>query len=236
MAMSIASSSTSLFPTVQEIKLAMESAGTSIEAAEYLQDQVTASAKQAAIRKNPELSEKASAIVDAVKGFVELVRAKFSLSAQPWSGESPVSLKGNMLENIANSALKDLEGLVDTKLYYAVSEKGHFVRGYSADNAALDQNAVAAMDKLFNAWLATKGYDMQDGYFYKEGKKASAVEVEGLLNDGSMQQYMDKKGVANVSMQTQDYPSEEKTAQAKHQVEAAVEQANSETQKPGSHT
>lgn len=240
-------SSTFQFPAIAQIKIAMESAGTSIKAAEYLQSQIQRIADNTkAINKSPDLREKADNVIAAVAKFTDYVRFKLSSSDQPWKGEKVASSdQENILKNIANAAFKGMEGkLTNIKLDYAVSEKGHFMRGYSKENDVLDEDSVKIMDKLFNGWLAEKGYGMHDGYLNKDGNQASAAEVEELLNDGSMQQYMDKKGVSNLTMQTRDYPDEQKEAKLKRTVETAVEQTNpsnekstieQETQQPGTH-
>lgn len=223
------SSSTNQFPAIAQIKVAMESAGTSIEAAEYLQSRIQKiSDSIKAINKSPDLREKADNVLAAVAKFTDYVKFKLSYSDESWKGEKIASSeKENILKNVASAALKGMEGkLTNIKLDYAVSEKGHFMRGYSKEGAVLDEDSVKIMDKLLNGWLAEKGYGMHDGYLNKEGNKVSAAEVEQLLDDGSMQQYMDKKGVTNLSMQSRDYPNEQKEAELERTVEAAVEQTN----------
>ncbi len=155
------SSSTIQFPAIAQIKVAMESAGTSIKAAEYLQSRIQKIADNIkAINKSPELREKADNVLAAVAKFTDYVRFKLSSSDQPWKGEKIASTEEeNILKNIASAAFKGMEGkLTNIQLDYAVSEKGHFMRGYSKDGAVLDDDSVKIMDKLFNGWLAEKGY------------------------------------------------------------------------------
>lgn len=236
MAISAVLSSNLQFPTTEEIKVAMETAGTSIEGAEYLQTKITQIADSIkAINKSPELRAKADNVLAAVGKFTEYVLFKLTASAQPWSGEEVESSElKNMLKNMAEAALKtmdDTSALI--KFDYALSDQGHLLRGYSSNNAPLDEQSKATMDKLLNAWLATKDYVIQDGYLFhaddkvrSEGSRVASDIVQQLFADNSLEQYMTNKGVANFSTQTRDYPGEQKEARAQQILESALEQAN----------
>ncbi|EHL30769.1 hypothetical protein [Legionella drancourtii] len=222
----------SRFPSTTEIKSAMEMAGSSIEGTEYLVSRIKKLAENSKLlSKSPELKAN---VIAAIEQFAEYVKFKLTTHGQPWSGQRiETSDLKNMQKNIAESAAKELTGkLSEVKLDYAVSEKGHYVRGYSSNNGALDSKSVESLDKLFNAWLASKDYVIKGGYLYSandsvqgENMRISADVVKKLMAEGGLQEFMAEKGF-NTSMKARDYPGEQKEAQAQQEVEYAVEQAN----------
>lgn len=225
---SIASSSR--FPTTDEIKEAMEMAGASIEGAQYLAARVkNLAANSKFMNKSPELRDN---IIAAVDKFVEYVEFKLTANGQPWSGQQvETSDLRNMQENIAEAAAKELSGkLTDVRLDYAVSEKGHFVRGYAAGKGALNPEEAETIDKFFNGWLASEGYKIKAGFLYNinaetvEENRISEDVVKEKIADGSLEKYMAEKGV-NATLRTRDYPGAPKEARVKREVEAAVDKA-----------
>lgn len=222
----------SRFPSTTEIKSAMEMAGGSIEGTEYLVSRIKKLADSSKLlSKSPELKAN---VIAAIEQFAEYVKFKLTANGQPWSGQRVESsdLK-NMQKNIAESAVKELTGkLTSVKLDYAVSEKGHYVRGYSADSGALDSKSVESLDQLFNAWLASKDYIIKGGFLYNandsvqsENTRISPDVVKKLMAEGGLAEFMAEKGF-NASMKVRDYPGEQKETQAKQKVESAVEQAS----------
>ncbi len=221
----------SRFPTSSELKDAMEIAGSSVEAAEYLAQRVNELAENSKVlKKSPDLKQN---VLSAVTRFVDYVKFKFLTKEQPWAGQSvETSHMKNMQQNLAEEALNDLdEELTEVRMDYAVSEAGHYVRGYSSENGALEPEAVSAVDKLFNAWLASKNYLIKGGYLYPADSTAQEVSnrlnaetVKNLLADGTLNEYMEQQGI-DLDMHTREYPGEQKEAEAKQQVQAAVERA-----------
>jgi hypothetical protein len=222
----------SRFPSTTEIKSAMEMAGGSIEGTEYLVSRIKTLAENSKLlRKSPELKAN---VIAAIEQFAEYVKFKLIAHGQPWSGQRvETSDLKNMQKNIAESAVKKLTGkLSDVKLDYAVSEKGHYVRGYSSNSGALDSKSVESLDQLFNAWLASKDFIIKGGYLYSandsvqsENTRMSADVVKKLMAEGGLQEFMAEKGF-NTSMKARDYPGEQKEAQVQQEVEYAVEHAS----------
>lgn len=227
--MSFASSQASRFPTTDEIGVAMELAGSTIEGAEYLAFRIRELAdKSNELNKNSGLKNN---IIAAVDKYVEYVKFKLTANGQPWSGqEIEVSDLKNMQNNIAAAAVKELSGeLADLKIDYAVSSEGHYVRGYSSDNGGVSVDTVSNLDKIFNAWLAAKDYVIKDGFIYNaqdmvqsEHTRVNADIIKQLIADGGLKEFMTAKGISNIEVRERPYPGEEKVVQAKQDAEAAV--------------
>lgn len=179
------------FPTTQEIKSSMETAGATIEGAEYLASRVRELAtKSKFLAKNPELKEN---IIAAVDKFVDYVRFKLTVNGQPWSGqEIETSDLKNMQNNLAEAAVKQMAGKVsDVKVDYAISADGHYVRGYSASDGAVEPETVSNLDKVFNAWLASKDYVIKGGFIYhandqvqNEKTRVGPETIKKLMDEG----------------------------------------------------
>jgi hypothetical protein len=224
--------SISRFPKSDEIQEAMKMAGGSIDAAEYLLKRIKTLADEAKfLTKAPELKAN---VIAAVEKFVEYVQFKLTANGQPWAGQHvETSDMKNMQKNIAEAAAKELTGkLNEVKLDYAISEKGHYVRGYSSNTGALDSESVASLDKLFNAWLASKDYLVKSGFIYNandtvqsENTRINPEIIKQLLEDGSLEEFMLSKGV-NAELRARDYPGEQKEAQAKQEVSSAIKEAD----------
>ncbi|MGC1181521.1 hypothetical protein [Legionella sp.] len=220
----------SRFPSTNEIKSAMEMAGSTIEGAEYLAFRVKDLADNAKfLNKSPELKKN---IISAIEKFVEYDKFKLTVTNQPWSGQYvEASSLINMQKNMAASAAKELVGkLTEVKLDYALSENGHYVRGYSSNNEVLDSDSVASLDMLFNAWLASKDYIIKGGYLYNvndttqnENTRINANVVKNLMAEGGLQEFMAEKGIHAV-MNPREYPEEQKEAQAQYDVDAAIKE------------
>lgn len=231
--MSLTSSQAARFPTTDEIKVSMETAGSSVEGAEYLASRVRDLADRSKyLSKNPELKEN---IIAAVDKYVDYVRFKLMANGQPWSGQQvETSDLKNMQNNIAAAAAKELSGkLTDVKIDYAVSEKGHYVRGYSSSSREVGPETVSNLDKIFNAWLATKDYVIKGGFIYNakdtvqnESTRINPETIKEMMKEGGLEAFMTEKGV-NAQTRERAYPGEEQQAQVKHDAEVAVERAKS---------
>lgn len=216
------------FPTTQEIKASMETAGATIEGAEYLASRVRELAtKSKFLSKNPELKEN---IIAAVDKFVDYVRFKLTVNGQPWSGQQvETSDLKNMQNNLAEAAVKEMAGKVsDVKVDYAISADGHYVRGYSSSNGAVSPETVSNLDKVFNAWLASKDHVIKGGFIYhvddkvqNESTKISPEEIKKLMDEGGLKDYMANKGIT-IQARERDYPGEEKTAEITKDADLAV--------------
>lgn len=221
----------SRFPSVEEIQEAMLMAEGSIEAAEYLALRIRELAANSKLMKNsPELRDNIFAAVDK---FVEAVKFKLTASNEAWDGEvSEDSDLQNMHKNIVAIAIKELgdKQLAALKIDYAIGDDGRYIRAYTSNTGALDPATASNLDKVFNAWLASKGYIIKGGYIYganadtkEERNRLSAAEVKKLLAEGGLLEYMAANGVkGNVSMKAHD---DSGAAQAKKEVASAVDRA-----------
>ncbi|USQ14006.1 hypothetical protein J2N86_01270 [Legionella lytica] len=217
------------FPTTQEVKSAMETAGTTIDGAEYLASRVRDLAtKSKFLSKNPELKEN---IIAAVDKFADYVRFKLTVNGQPWSGQQlETSDLKNMQNNLADAAVREMAGKVsDIKVDYAVSAGGHYVRGYSSSDGAVPPETVGTLDKVFNAWLASKDHVIKGGFIYhiddkvqNESTRISQDEIQKLMDEGGLKDYMANKGIT-IQTRERNYPGEEKAAEVAKDAEHAVE-------------
>ncbi|MFJ1269739.1 hypothetical protein ACD661_14335 [Legionella lytica] len=216
------------FPTTQEIKPAMETAGATIEGAEYLSSRVSdLASKSKFLAKNPELKDN---IIAAVEKFVDYVRFKLTVNGQPWSGqEVETSDLKNMQANLADAAVKEMAGKVsDIKVDYAISAQGHYIRGYSSSEGAVSPDTVNNLDKVFNAWLASKDHVIKGGFIYpmdakeqNEGTRATPEQIKKLMDEGGLKDYMANKGIT-LQTKERDYPGETKAVEAEKEAEFAV--------------
>ncbi|MDR3504129.1 MAG: hypothetical protein P4L79_16295 [Legionella sp.] len=217
------------FPTTEEIKSSMETAGATIEGAEYLASRVRELAtKSKFLGKNPELKEN---IIAAVDKFVDYVRFKLTVNGQPWSGQQvETSDLKNMQNNLAEAAVKEMAGKVsDVKVDYAISADGHYVRGYSSSDGGVAPETVSNLDKVFNAWLASNDCVIKGGFIFKandpvqnEKTRVSPEEIKKLMDEGGLEEYMANKGI-KIQTRERNYPGEEKAAEITKDAEHAVE-------------
>lgn len=224
------------FPTTTEIKSAMEMASGSVEAAEYLNAQVKKLAEQSKfLAKNPELKAK---VINAMQQFSDYVSFKNTVQGQPWAGQSvEVSEHKNFQNNLADEAIKQVTNKTQNiRMDYAIDEKGHYVRGYSANGEMVSSEAASALDRVFNAWLANNNLVIKGGFIYPtdasqiESNRLSAEQVRALISEKGLTSFMEQKGI-QVEMKLREYPGARKEAQTKQDVTAAVQQARKEEQK-----
>ncbi|STY30956.1 Dot/Icm secretion system substrate [Legionella wadsworthii] len=232
-------------PPREDLLKAMQNAERSPEAARYLSErvhQIVDSSKF--INKSPASRKVAEEVLKAVDEFTKFVEYKFEQGVKPWSGEMPEKSDfKRMQQGIAQEAVgtisqKQLPGI---RFDFAISREGHFVRGYaSTDNQAgpLGEDTVASLDRLFNAWLASKNPPIatDNGYFYRadangnrDNKALTAEEVEELMQDSAedFKRYLADRNVeTSLVSKHRDYPGEEhrvKKAAAQKAVERAIE-------------
>ncbi|CAM3068232.1 Dot/Icm secretion system substrate [Legionella steigerwaltii] len=230
-------------PNREDLLRAMKMAETSPEVAQYLSKRVHERVAQSRyINKTPEAMEVAQQIIKAVDEFAVLVAFKYPPDRQVWSGIEPKSsnieyMHEAIAQNAADSLVK--KNYPGIRFDFAISETGHFVRGYaSTDKGAphLDDETVDTLDRLFNAWLANKHHVItENGDFFKmnaqgqkTGNKMTVDEVEALLSN-SAQEYKDylkeqKVGTELVSRQ-REYPGEHRMEEARHREEEAKKKA-----------
>lgn len=222
------------FPLTDEIGQAMKVGSTSIEGAEYVSSQVKKHAiKVKFLKDQPDTQEK---LFSALDEYVKFTRFKFTVRSQElWTGKVvQASELQNFQNNIALDAAKNLAGKVtEVTLDYAVSAEGHYVRGYSADDgSALDSATVSSLDKLFNAWLASKGYVIKGGYIYDandkvqdENTRIDPEVIKQLLADGSLEKFLEQKGI-DADLREQTYPGEEEEEQIQQEVSEQIREVN----------
>lgn len=221
-------------PLREDLLRAMKLAENSPEAAQYLRQRVHEIVERSRfINKSPEAMHAAQQILDAVDEFAELVTYKFPQDGQAWTGKLPSSSSvESMHSGITQQAVNKLseKKLPGIRFDYAISEIGHFVRGYASTEkgaSQLDETTVDSLDRLFNAWLANKhGVATRDGNFFKmnaeghidESKKMTAAEVEELLAD-SAQDFKDylveSKFNTEIVSRQRDYPGEHRLEEAR---------------------
>ena len=222
-------------PRVAQLRQAMEVAAGTLPGANYLVKQVTYIVNNLKeLKSKPELREK---LISVAKEFEAFIRMKFDKFEQQWRGEQVApTVNENVQKAEARTTMTALAGeLNNVKVDYAVSSDGHYVRGYSIDRKELPKASQDALDLVFYNWLATKGYQYDKGYIYPsetQGRtpqdRVSASELESLLADkGStgLDQYMQKQGATNLAREQHDYPSDEKEAELKQEIESAVSEA-----------
>lgn len=219
----------------------LEVAGGHPEAAQYALKQLEAIAERVLknVKTTQELRDYIGAAMPAVKKFVEYVGFKFAINSQPWSGQKvEVSDVKNIQENMAQDALKNLSDKpMNIRLDYAINQQGNYVRGYSESGVVLKSETVDALDKLFNAWLAGKGYLIKSGYLYNANEAAGQEEkdrikadvVTALMAEGGLEKYMARQGI-NVTMTKRNYPGSENTVQLKQEAQAAVSKSDTDTE------
>ncbi|WP_454782078.1 hypothetical protein [Legionella sp. WA2022007384] len=220
----------------EDLLKAMQLAGTSVELAQYLRQQVHDIVDNSrAFKKSPEKMQVAQQILKAVDEFTQLVEYKFSEEEKKiWAGIPPSSKFENIHRGITQEAVELLEkkGYPGIRFDFAVKQagddKGHFVRGYaSIEKGAppLDEETVDALDRLFNAWLANEHQVLtENGFFFKtdaEGNKTrqlTADEVEAIMADSAQgfKDYLQSNHAETPLVSRQrDYPGEHRLEEAK---------------------
>jgi hypothetical protein len=226
----------SRFPATSEMRWGMETAN-SIEGANYLLQRIKELADDSKfLNKSPELKAN---VIGAIEKFVEFTIFKFTPHGQPWSGQPVENAEKNMHQNIADAAVKELEGkLKDIRYDYAVNQSGHYVRCYVSDDKVVDSQTANVLDQLVNSWLASKDYIIKDGYLYgsddtlqNETTRLNSTEVKKLLVESGLQEYLAEKGF-NATMKEQDYPGEVKEAKKGVKAEASKSTQQSKGAEP----
>lgn len=216
-------------PSRDDLLRAMKSAETSPETARYLREQVHQIVdKSRYYNKDQETKNLAQQVLKAVDEFTQLVEYKFSQDSQVWSGTPPKSPFDQMQTKIAEKAGAAIseKNFPRIRFDYAISEKGHFVRGYGPAEKgapALEEGTIDALDRLFNAWLANNHQVItRDGNFYKnEGqgeRKLTGEEVEALMADSAkgFKEYLKQSRVeTDLVSRQRDYPGEHRLEETK---------------------
>ncbi|WP_392538095.1 hypothetical protein [Legionella sp. 227] len=218
-------------PTREDLLRAMKIAENSPEVAQYLSKRVHEIAeKSRLLNKSPEAKETTQQILKAVDEFAQLVSYKYPPDSQVWSGKEPTSSTINMQEGIAKQAATSLaqKNYPGIRFDFAISETGHFVRGYASTEkgaSQLDEGTIETLDNLFNAWLADKhNVATENGDFYymdEKGQKKDKLnveEVEKLLSDSAQEykDYLKGKGLETELVSRQrDYPGEHRLEETK---------------------
>ncbi|MFT4060058.1 MAG: hypothetical protein QM652_10995 [Legionella sp.] len=217
------------FPSPETIQKIFNVAGLTTEGAWYAHGRITKSADNATcFVKEPGLKKD---VLDATARFAEHIELKLTPNGNPHRGQYiETSDQKNLQKNIAEAAAKDLADKLseEIKLDYAVSEAGHYVRGYSSSNGALDSHFVDSLDKLFNAWLISKDYIIKDGFIYNANDKVQSENtridpeiIKQLLEDGGLEEFMLNKGV-KAKLRVRDYPGERTEAEKKQEVTSTL--------------
>lgn len=189
------------------------------EAAEYCYARVTEVFKAA---KKLDKSI-VSSVMETVSDYVDYVILAHS-GGNEWAGKSPPSAFQNYQEGLATIAAKIIHDK-KVELDYAISDDSQFLRGYTSDGNALDDESASAMDKSFNAWLASNELYSKGGFIYKspaDGQmdmeeddpvKVNADEFRELIQDPNkgFEQYMRKTNKSvQMTMYRQEHQSSEK--------------------------
>jgi hypothetical protein len=214
-------------PTQEALQDAMALAQNSTEAATYLASRF----KEIVMHlKKPEQYKE---LVSQLDNFARIVRFKLNASNDTWSGkDAEKSAHKNMHENLANSAVKNLQEEKEKSftLDYAMDEKAHFLRGFSGDNKPLNEASANSMDILFNAYLAHNNIISKSGILYKaddngdvqfsvsgEPLHADVERVKGMLNEKSFDKFLAQKGL-KLTSQEHPFPGSENETQHQQSV------------------
>jgi len=142
------------------------------EAAQYLYEQAkgvfSSMMKQEPVKK----------VVDILKAHAENVGLIKKDNGNSWAGK-PISTDFNKLQaELAAEAAKFMsEHAEDITFDYAVGKDSELLRGYSSNGNPLDGERVAAMDLLFNAWLAEQKMISKGGVIY-EGTTSGQIKQD----------------------------------------------------------
>jgi hypothetical protein len=191
---------------------------TTPEAADYLFDELTEVFKSA-----KSLAESViNSVMETVNDYVNYVKLAHA-GGDEWGGKTPPSSFQNYQEGLAAITAKIMRDK-KVELDYAIGDDSQFLRGYTSDGIPLDEESITAMDKSFNAWLATNQLYSKGGTIYEstpEGEikmdgdnpiKVKADDFRQLIQDPvkGFEKYMVK---TNKSMQMSIYPQEYQAAE-----------------------
>lgn len=170
----------SLLPSQSALLDAMQLSGYSSEGADYLRERLADVLSQA---KLPDYA----AIMSEVETFCDNVANQQVDSNNAWAGDVkayavPPALLGfqTLQQHLAASAVREIgtKNLDNVTFDFAVSDKAELVRGYAIAGTPLDEQVVAGMDKLFNAWLANQGMISLDGVIYEYEMNEKSKEIQ----------------------------------------------------------
>lgn len=181
-------------------------------------------------RMNETKSEKEYAeVYDKLKEYRDfVVEVKGQARGKPWDGQwKPVDSKEsdfvNWLEFLAKKAAA---GIQEQKVQFdfAISSVTDLLRGYSANGQPLSEEKVAALDKAFNAWLASEHMISKQGVIYestpdgkiKEDKQGAPIrknpeELDKLITE-KLPEHAKKNNKLEIVPVKQAFP-EQKPAQ-----------------------
>ncbi|MBI2785940.1 MAG: hypothetical protein HYX60_06405 [Legionella longbeachae] len=210
-------------PAQTELLKAMQTSDTS-EGAQYLSARIHQLVESSKHLNRPEIIETAKKVVAAVDEYAQFVEFRHASRSQLWSGQAPeVSSFKNMQMGIAEQALSKI-GSKDVRFDFAISQDGHFVRGYASpdkDAPPMEPTEVQSLDRLFNAWLA-EDYQIatENGYFYKtdsegnllKNQKMSMAEVDEIMANSAKEfkDYLHEKGGIELTGKQREYPGEQR--------------------------
>ena len=144
---------------------------TTVEAARHSRDELKR------IFSEARMLESGASVLHAATDIVEALEEQNNMLARPWSGDTniPDTVEDikfqTQLQNRANTATQQVAEK-EINFNFAIGDGTRLVRGYSSDNYRLEGPDEAAMDTLFNAWLAENGMicvtdDIGDAIIYE---------------------------------------------------------------------
>jgi hypothetical protein len=219
-------------PTKKALMDALDSAGSSVQGAEYLATQFKKIL--IAAKKLEEFGD----VLQKVEDFVKYTKFKLLSSSQPWLGQS-VATSGfqNMQANMASEAINDLKNMnigpeKEVGFHFAISDKSEFLRGYTSEGKALDAKSVESLDKLYNAWLAKNDIVSKDGILYQANKngdiikEANPSDVKNLIDhsEDGLAKYLDKEAGIKLTSHSQKYPTQQAEVTVKSAAKTAIEE------------
>ncbi|KTD65301.1 hypothetical protein [Legionella spiritensis] len=157
-------------PTKEDLRKLFELAKKTPEVATYSREQFENILKKA----GKGIYESSAAVRKTVREFEQNVYFQMTPIGDTWAGEAPAgsdfrNMQGNISKNALTSLKEQVKGAL--KMDFAISDIAQLVRGYSVDGKSLDpeenSEAIAYMDKIFNAWLADKGYLSEGSIIYE---------------------------------------------------------------------
>ncbi len=124
-------------------------------------------------------------VLEAHANNVEMIKGKGTDNL--WAGKQlPTDFEEVQRKSAADAgeAIKKIVGdkpISKLALDFAVSNASQLLRGYSINGKSLGGDLVAAMDKLFNAWLADNNMLSKGGVIF-EGTKDGQIKQDGQGN------------------------------------------------------
>jgi phosphopantetheinyl transferase (holo-ACP synthase) len=174
-----------------------------------------------------------------------------------WNGEPYRSVNPTLViqESIAAESIAHIKSdISDNEILhdFAIDEDGHYLRAFSQDGQALNEERETDLDKLFNLWLAEQGFISQDSTIYLQDNKGELLKdkngqsvkadpevIKDKLKDSqnSFKNFMSKKDIKLKTKQHR-HPgirAEATEAQATTRTEQNVrnEETPSQSQGPG---